>query len=300
MLDVHRLRLLRALSRNGTIAATARECSLTPSAVSQQLSQLQRDVGTPLLVRDGRRLMLTQAATVLVEHTEQVLAALERARAAVADLDSSVTGVLRLAAFPTAARALVPGAIAHCRESHPDLRIQLTEQSTPEAITALTAGHVDVALIYEYNLLPAVRDPGVETTVLVREPLLAALPPSLPVPDRQLALNALADQPWIAAHSDDDLRDMLDRACGLAGYVPRLDFTSSDYTVIFALVQAGLGVSLVPRLALTSPSADVQFREVVHPELTRTVAVAVRAGSRRHPPTAALIDALTTTAAALE
>ncbi|TNC21517.1 LysR family transcriptional regulator [Amycolatopsis alkalitolerans] len=292
MLDVHRLRLLRELSRHGTIAATARVCSLTPSAVSQQLSLLEKDVRTPLFIRDGRRLILTQAAEVLVEHAEEVLAALERASAGVAALTATVRGVLRIAAFPTAARALVPGAIARCRAEHPDLRVQLTERSVTEAITDLKAGHVDLALIYEYNLLPAVRDPGVESDLLVREPLLAALPATLPVPGGPLRLDVLAGQPWIAAASDDELRKMLERACGLAGFAPRLDFTSSDYTVIFALVEAGLGVSLVPRLALESMSTDIQLRPVAEPDLDRTVSVAVRAGSRRHPPIAAFLSAL--------
>ena len=299
MLDVHRLRLLRELSRHGTIAATARACALTPSAVSQQLSLLEKEIRTPLFVRDGRRLILTEAAGVLVEHTEEVLAALERASAGVAALSSTVRGILRIAAFPTAARALVPGAIAQCRAAHPDLRVQLTERSVTEAVADLKAGHVDLALIYEYNLLPGVRDPGVEADLLVREPLLAALPVGLRVPRGPLRLAALAEHPWIAAASDDQLRLMLERACGLAGFVPRLDFTSSDYTVIFALVQAGLGVSLVPRLALESMSADIQLRPVGEPELARTVSVAVRAGSRRHPPIAAFLAALHDTAAGL-
>lgn len=100
MLDVHRLRLLRELSRRGTIAAAAAASSLTPSAVSQQLAVLAREVGAPLYFRDGRRLVLTEAGAVLVEHTEHVLTELERARAGVAALTSTVRGVLRLAAFP--------------------------------------------------------------------------------------------------------------------------------------------------------------------------------------------------------
>ncbi|HJQ47216.1 MAG TPA: LysR substrate-binding domain-containing protein [Amycolatopsis sp.] len=300
MLDVHRLRLLRALAQHGTIAATARACSLTPSAVSQQLSLLEKEVRAPLLIRDGRRLILTQAAQVLVEHTEEVLAALERASAGVAALSSTVRGILRIAAFPTAARALVPGAIARCRAAHPDLRAQLTERSVTEAVGDLKSGQVDLGLISEYNLLPGVRDPGVEADLLVREPLLAALPAALRIPPGPLRLNVLADQPWIAAASDDELHVMLERACGLAGFVPRLDFTSSDYTVIFALVEAGLGVSLVPRLALESMSADIQVHPVAEPELTRTVSVAVRAGSRRHPPIGAFLTALHDVAADLD
>lgn len=300
MLDVHRLRLLRELSQHGTIAATARVCSLTPSAVSQQLSTLEREIGTPLFVRDGRRLIFTEAAKLLVEHTERVLAELEQAKAGVAALTSTVRGVLRLAAFPTAARALAPTTIARCRAEYPDLRVQLSEREADESVVALKAGHVDVALVYEYNLLPAVRDAGIELEPLIREPLLVALPPDEPGDDADdepwtedpIPLHALADQPWIAAGRDDSLRAVLERACGLAGFAPRLDFASSDYTVIFALVQAGLGVSLVPRLALESVATNLRLRAVAGMELTRTVALAVRAGTRRGPAVAAVVDAL--------
>ncbi|HEY7596786.1 MAG TPA: LysR substrate-binding domain-containing protein [Actinophytocola sp.] len=299
MLDVHRLRLLRELSRQGTIAAAARVCSLTPSAVSQQLAVLEREAGTPLYFRDGRRLVLTEAARVLVEHTEHVLAELERARASVAALTSTVRGVLRLAAFPTAARVLAADAIARCRAAHPDLRVRLSEQETADAVESLRGGRIDVALVYEYSLLPAVREPAVETEPLLTEPLLLALPPGLAAGAGPLELASLADQPWIAASQDDALHQMLARACAAAGFAPRLDFTSSDYTVIFALVRAGLGVSIVPRLALESMSADVALRPVAELELTRTVSAAVRAGSRRGPQIAAMLTALHDVAAEL-
>lgn len=292
MYDVRRLRLLRELSQHGTIAATARACSLTPSAVSQQLALLEREVGSPLLIRDGRTLVLTEAAKVLVEHAERILTELERARAGVAELTSAVRGVLRLSAFPTAARALVPAAIARCRAAYPDLRVRLTEAQTAESLAALTSGQVDVALVYGYSLLPAVRSAGVETRTLIDEPLLAALPAGRYEGDGPLALSELADERWIAADRDDELHKMLERACGLAGFAPRLDFSSSDYTVIFALVEAGLGVSLVPRLAFESVSADVQLREVEQPSMTRTVSVAVRSGSARNPPIAVVLEEL--------
>lgn len=294
MLDVHRLRLLRELSRQGTIAAAARTCSLTPSAVSQQLALLQREVGTPLFFREGRRLVLTEAAVVLVEHTEQVLADLEHARASVAALGSTVHGVLRLAAFPSAARALAAPAIAHCRSEHPDLRVRLSELQTTEAIEAVRGGHVDLALIYEYSLLPRVREPAVRIEPLVTEPLLLALPPDLTGARGPLPLASLADRPWIAAHQDDALRTMLEHACAIAGFTPRLDFTSSDYTVIFALVQAGLGVSIVPRLALEAISADLELREIADLELTRTISIATRTGSDPDPRIATMRAALHT------
>jgi DNA-binding transcriptional LysR family regulator len=127
MLEPRRLRLLRELASRGTIAATAEACGYTPSGVSQQLALLEREVRMPLLVREGRRVALTEAARVLVDHAERVLAELEAAEAALAGLGGSVRGTVRLAAFPTAAAAFVPAAIARCRAEHPDLRVILSE-----------------------------------------------------------------------------------------------------------------------------------------------------------------------------
>jgi DNA-binding transcriptional LysR family regulator len=291
MLEPRRLRLLRELAMRGTIAATAQACGYTPSGVSQQLALLEREVRMPLLVREGRRVALTEAARVLVGHAERVLAELEAAEAALAGLAGSVAGTVRLAAFPTAAAAFVPAAIARCRSEHPDLRVLLEEQETDEAVAAVRSGALDLALVYEYALLARLAEPGVDVEPLLTEPLLAALPAGRAAPD-PLPLSALRDEAWIAPHSDTALRTVLDRACGLAGFAPAVDYASDDYTVIVALVAAGLGVSLLPRLAAGSLSIDVQLRPVVEPALTRTVSIVTRAGGREQPAVAALAGCL--------
>ncbi|GAA0948163.1 LysR family transcriptional regulator [Pseudonocardia zijingensis] len=291
MLEPRRLRLLRELASRGTIAATAEACGYTPSGVSQQLALLEREVRMPLLVREGRRVALTEAARVLVGHAERVLAALEAAEAALAGLAGSVSGTARLAAFPTAAAAFVPSAIARCRAEHPDLRVVLTEEETDGAVLAVRSGRIDLALVYEYDLLPRLADPGVTVEPLLTEPLLAVLPAGRAAPDR-LPLASLADEAWIAPHSDTALRAVLERACGVAGFAPAIDYASDDYTVIVALVAAGLGVSLLPELAAEPLSADVQLRPVADPELTRTVSLVTRAGRGAHPAVAALARCL--------
>lgn len=296
LLDVRRLRVLRELARCGTMAATAAALALTPSAVSQQLAALQREVGTPLLRRERRGVVLTEAGRVLVAHTERVLAELERARAAVAGLDAGVGGTVRLSAFPTAAAALVPGTLAACHAAHPDLRVVLEERETDEALAALRTGHLDLALVYEYDVLPALAVPGVELVGLLAEALLVALPPDPVVPEPALTLAALRDRRWIAPGSDTALRVACERACGLARFNPAFEHDSDDLTVILALVGAGVGVALVPQLALESVAADVQLRTLAEPGLTRVVSVALRAGTRGHPARAAVIDALRSTA----
>ena len=291
-MELRRLRLLRELADRGTIAAAAEASSLTPSAVSQQLAVLQREVGVPLLIRDGRRVILTGAAQVLVTHTERILAELEAAQAGIAALAGDVSGVVRLGAFPTAASSIVPAAIAACRAVHPDLKVMLEEWETTEGIAALKAGEIDTLVLYEYNLLPGVAEAGVELTPLVTESLLAAVPATLQVPGGQLSLDTFRDQPWIAPRSDTALRLTLERACGLAGFSPRFDYTSDDYTVILSLVSAGLGVTLLPQLAIDRVSADVRVHAVTGPTLSRKVSAAIRAGSARTPSIAALLASL--------
>jgi DNA-binding transcriptional LysR family regulator len=298
-MDVRRLRLLREVAARGTIAAAAEASSLTPSAVSQQLSVLQREAGATLLIRDGRRVILTEAAQVLVTHTERILEELEAAKAEVAALAGDVGGVVRLGAFPTAAGVLVPAAIAECRAEHPDLTVALEELETTEGISALKAGHIDVLILYEYNLLPAVTEAGIELTPLVTESLLAAVPATLDLPGGQVSLDVFRDQPWIAPRSDTALRTTLERGCGLAGFAPRFDYTSDDYTVILSLVSAGLGVTLLPQLAIDRVSADVRVHTVTSPELSRKVSAAVRAGSADTPAIARLLASLRDTSAQL-
>src|SRR5690606_22886400 len=168
---------------------------------------------------------------------ERVLAELEAAEAALAGLAGAVQGTVQLAAFPTAAAAFVPPAIARCRAEHPDLRVVLTELETEEAVAAVRSGRIDLAIVYEYALLPRVADAGVAVERLFTEPLLAALPAGRAAPD-PLPLEDLRDDSWIAPHSDTGLRGVLDRACGLAGFAQTVDYASDDYTVIVALVAA--------------------------------------------------------------
>ncbi|GHJ35634.1 LysR family transcriptional regulator [Streptomyces sp. TS71-3] len=294
MFEVRRLRLLRELAAHGTVAAAAQACALTPSAVSQQLALLEREARTPLFIRDGRRLLLTDAAQVLVTHAEIILTQLERARAEVSALAHKVQGTLRLAAFPSAASALAAPAIAACQAYHPDLNVVLSEQEPGPSLVDLRMRRLDIALVYEYNLLPRLPHSGVELEPMLQEPVMLALPRTHPRAGAEgpYSLEALRDERWIAPRRDDSLRTVLERACESAGFRPRLDYISDDYSVVLALVQSGLGVSLVPRLVVEQLAADVTLRPVENLSLTRTVSIATRAGGGADPVVNALVLAL--------
>jgi DNA-binding transcriptional LysR family regulator len=176
MLDVRRLRLLCDLSRLGTIAAVATAHTYTPSAVSQQLSALEREAGVPLLERTGRRVALTAAGRLLVQHGETVLAALERTDAALAAARTGLSGELRIGAFPSAIRALLTPALVTLGERHPALDLLLTELDPADVPQALLDRRLDVGLIQDYDVVPADTDPSLDSVPMLDEAVHLAVP----------------------------------------------------------------------------------------------------------------------------
>lgn len=292
MIDVGRLRLLRELAERGTVTAVAKACWLTPSSVSQHLSTLEREAGVKLTERDGRRLRLTEAGERLVSHAHRILADLEEAQADLAGLRNGTSGTIRLSAFPTAARAVVPKIIESCRQDHPELRIVIQEQEADHSIPALRERSFDLAIVYEYNLLPRFSGPSIELIPLFEDPVLVSLPADHPALADEVALADLRAEPWIAPTPGAICHAAVLRACEVAGFQPRVDFISSDYAVTLALVEAGLGVALVPKLALESLSTSAALRPIRDLRPSRTVCLAIRSGSRRHPDIAAVAAAI--------
>jgi DNA-binding transcriptional LysR family regulator len=299
MIEVRRLRLLRELAARGTVAAVATACSFTPSAVSQQLAVLERELGVQLFERAGRTLRLTEAARRAVAHAEVILADLERAEADLAALSGSVRGTVHLGAFPTALRALVPAALGRCREEHPELRVVLHQLEPQQSLPALKLGDLGVAVCYEYDLLPHQTDPGLELAPLLVDPMQVALPPGHPATAETVALGKLRDERWITAPDGTACHAHIVRACALASFAPRIEAYSDDFSATLAMVEAGLGVSLLPELATSTQRTRAELRRVADMPLNRRLLAAVRAGSAQHPAFAAVVDALTTTASAM-
>src|SRR3977135_320691 len=176
MLDVRRLRLLCALARLGTIAAVAEAHMYTPSAVSQQLTTLEREAGVPLLERTGRRVTLTPAGAVLVQHAQTVLAALERATAALAAAGTGLSGPLRIGAFPTAVRTLLPAALVALGRAHPKLELMVSELDPAAVPDALRDRRLDVGLIHDYDVVPVKPDRALDAVALLEETVFLAVP----------------------------------------------------------------------------------------------------------------------------
>ncbi|MFI8104548.1 LysR family transcriptional regulator [Streptomyces sp. NPDC086023] len=299
MLDVRRLRLLRELALRGTIAAVAEALAFTPSAVSQQLTALEREAGVPLLERTGRRVRLTPAGENLVRHAEAVLERLERAAAELAEVRHGPAGPLRIGAFPTATRSIVPAALAELAVRHPNLEPMVSEIDPAGVAHALRAGDLDVALIHDYDFVPALREPGLDTEPLCGESMYLATPTpaaaagaaaaAVPAEARLRVLAHWRDAAWITATPGTLCEAVTVRACQAAGFSPRVRHRVDEFGTVLALVAAGQGVAVVPQLGVVDPPAGVALARL---PVRRRTKVAYRSGGAAHPGVAAVTRAL--------
>ncbi|MEV0258574.1 LysR family transcriptional regulator [Streptomyces sp. NPDC050732] len=305
MLDVRRLHLLRELDRRGTIAAVAEALTFTASAVSQQLGVLEREAGVPLLERSGRRVILTPAGRSLVVHADAVLNRLEQAVAELAGARDGIGGPLRIGTFPSGGHTIVPGALAELALRHPALEPMVREIDSARVSDGLRAGELDVALVHDYDFVPATPDTTVDEVPLLEEPMYLVTPAeggaataapgpgSGTGPGSTLAalLGPCAEVPWITAREGTTGHAMAVRACQAAGFQPRIRHQVNDFRTVLALVAAGQGAGFVPRMAAVPSPAGVVLTRL---PLFRRSKVAFRAGGGAHPAIAAFVAAATT------
>lgn len=288
MLDLRRLRLLRELARRGTIAAVAEAFSFSPSAVSQQLSTLEKETGVRLLEPAGRRVRLTAQAELLVTHAEVLLEEMERAEAALAQSLETTVGTLRVAAFQTAVLALVPGALIRLAQKHPQLRVEVTELEPAVATPALVAGEFDIVLGEEYPGHPLPRPRETERQDLLTDEL------RLITPDRwsERSLRRLASRPFVMEPVGTTAHEWATSVCRDTGFEPDVRYTSTDLQIHLRLVEHGLAAALLPDLAGAADHPGV----TTHPlrGQRRQIFTTVRRGATRHPAIQAFTTALET------
>src|SRR3954469_514045 len=293
-LDVKRLRVLRELAERGTVAATAEALSFTPSAVSQQLAALEREAGVVLLEREGRRLALTDAGRTLVAHADAVLAQLERAEADLHAGASEVTGTLRVAAFSSFARSVLPRVTA-AMLAHPRLDVHVRDAEPQDSLPLLRLGELDVVVAQRFPYVPRDFGPAFEVVELFDDPLhLATGPGHHDVAPR---FAALAGRPWVAGHPGTSCHDVVVHACHAAGHRPRIVGFSNDFAVVAALVGQGVGIALIPQIAHDQAPPEVQLPPLA-PPLSRQVLAVVRAGAGSRPAVGAFLDELRAASAA--
>ncbi|MGW6009822.1 LysR family transcriptional regulator [Streptomyces sp. NPDC055210] len=306
MIEARHLRVLRAVSATGSFSAAGRELGCTQPAVSQQMKALEASVGTPLLIRTGREMRLTQAGEALVRHAAGIIAGLTAAEEEVAAIAGLRAGRVRLVSFPSGSSTLVPTALAALRAAHPGTRVSLEEAEPPRSVEMLREGDCDVTLAFRYE--GAAGAPGAvgaagpdEWDDLVIRPLLTDRLVGL-VPEGHrlaragtVAIGDLADEPWIAGCPR--CRAQLVEVCESAGFTPRIDFATDDYPAVVGLVGAGLGVAVLPELAIESVRPKGARTVTVEPAVRREIVALTLPDLAQVPAVAATLDQLARAAA---
>ncbi len=293
MVDLRKLRTLRAVADHGTLAKAADALHLTSSAVSQQLSGLEREIGHAVLEPNGRTVRLTTAAHVLLGHADALFAQVERMEGELAGQDATPRGEIRVSGFPTSLAGLLAPAARTLRERAPELKLRVLEAETDESMVLLTAREVDVILSMECRAAPRPDDPRYHRQDLLGDILDAVLPLDHPLADRDaIDLAELRDAEWVAPPVGWSCDEVFMAGCQRAGYTPRIAHRSGDWQAVMGLVAADLGISLVPRLAHSVTPPGVTIVPLTGEPPKRHVFAACRGGAESNPAVRAVLDAV--------
>lgn len=295
-LDLHSIRIVRAIAEHGTISGAARQLGYSQPAVSQHLRRAEQRFGLPLVMRAGRGVRLTEAGLVIARHAITITSAIDAASGDLADLMGLAAGSVRIAAFPTASSTLVPRLLRDMRERHPGISTTYIEAEPPEALGMLRDGSIDLAITFTY---PGDRaDPhresesSVDTLALFTEPVVLALPDTHPLAASDTVdLAGLADESWIAGCPL--CRGHLLAACESVGVTPDISLETDNAIAVLNLVATGLGVALLPQLALaTAPVPPGASVRTTRPSSDRSIQAVTQAGSSRVPGIGAALAAV--------
>jgi DNA-binding transcriptional LysR family regulator len=300
MLNVARLRVLKEVAYRGSLSGAAEALSYTQSAISQQIAALESEAGMALLERHPRGVSLTAAGQTLLGHAEGILARLEAADAALSAIAGLRGGRLRMASFPTAGATLMPLAIATFRSSYPDVELTLAEGEPEEIAPRLRAGELDLALLFEFAGETFLAD-DVMRLELLEDAMHLALPRAHRLARRRsLRLEDLEQEPWVQTSRSSPCARHVVRSCHAAGFEPNVSFESDDYQTVQGLVAAGVGVALIPELALSVVRDDIVIRALSPAPPVRQVIAAAPAGARLVPAATAMIGVLEASAGRLK
>jgi DNA-binding transcriptional LysR family regulator len=301
MLDLHRLRLLNEFAARGTIAATATSLGYTPSAVSQQLTALEREAGAALLDRTARRAELTDAGRRLAAHAERILSMVEEAEADLSARAQEPSGRVIVSAFPSAAVAFAP-VLARSLRAHPDLTLLLRQAAGGEGLRQVRSGEVDMAIVDDWTGRHGEPGDGILTFYhLVSDPLVLVVPRShwAAAGPGPVDLNGLRGEAWMATPEGEPSRRAVDRLLSAAGGASPVPWEFEGLGTILSLVARGIGIAIVPRLALAEGDRRVIVRELAGTDPRREVYAVARTASVRRPSVGAVLGAVQTAAASI-
>ena len=289
MLDIPRLRALHAVHIHGSVTAAAAALGYTPSAISQQISKLEQETRTTLLERRSRGVDLTDAARRLVATAERLLALVEEAEVALEEQRGVPYGRLTVAAFPTAARGLLPGVLAELLARYPDLDVRLLEEDPHTSVDLVTRGTVDLAIAHDWDIAPMPASNGLERVVIGGDHCDVLLPAAHPLAVHSSLTRAdLSDARWICQPTGSVCHDWLVKTLRASGSEPDIAYHVAEYQTQLALVAAGLGIALVPRLGRGRVPEEVVVRPLT-PAPVRGLFALWRKGAARRP---AIVEAV--------
>jgi DNA-binding transcriptional LysR family regulator len=292
MLNLERLRTLDALARHGSVSGAAEGLHVTTSAVSQQMSKLEREVGQQLLAKNGRGVRLTDAGRLLAEHAARILSQVALAQSDLEAHRGQVVGELRLAAFPTAARGLFPAALSALRAAHPGLRVTSREREPEPAVLAVVRGDHDLAVVLDWYNRPLPMPEGLVKAVILDDTADVAMPAQHPLADRsEVDLEDFADDEWITWGESEFCHEWLIHTLRSKGIEPRVAHSAEEHPTQLALVGAGLGVCVAPRLGRGPVPEGVRTVPVRQP-VQRQIYAVWRADADRRPSIRAAVEAL--------
>ncbi|MCC8451763.1 LysR family transcriptional regulator [Streptomyces rochei] len=298
MIDLRRLHVLRAVSHYGTVTAAARALHFTPSAASQQIRQLARDLGVDLLEPQGRGVRLTPAAESLLAHADAIAARWDEAELELRAGEGEPAGPLRVAGFPVAVAVLLAPMAARLRSRYPRVSVRVREVEVVESFDLLFEGEADLAVVEATPSSPPASDARFDQRPLLDEPFDLVVPEGHPLAGRDGAdLADVAREPWIAPLPESPCRTHVMSACGAAGFTPDVVHHAVDWNVTAHLIAHGLGVALIPRLARLTPHLPVvRVPCVGRPH--RKLLTCTRSGGHRRPAVAVALEELRSLAAA--
>jgi len=294
--DLLSLRIVRAIAEHGTISKAARALGYSQPALSQHLTRAQSRIGLALIVRSGRGVRLTEAGRALASHAVTILNAVDAASAELAELAGLSSGTVRIAAFPTASSTVIPRLIRQLRQQHPNLTVNYVEAEPPQALQLLRDGTADVAITFSYpgdRADPHLSRDGAHTTVpLFTEPVVLVLPDSHPLASAdRVSLGDLANDAWIAGCAL--CRGHLLALCEVEGFAPEIELETDNALAVLNFVSRGLGVALLPQLALSSLALPEGVSiHAPQPSSERTIQYVIQPGATRIPSVATTIKTL--------
>ncbi|MGH4035713.1 LysR family transcriptional regulator [Actinomycetota bacterium Odt1-20B] len=299
MLNLERLRTLDALARHGSVSGAAAGLHVTTSAVSQQMTKLEREVGQQLLAKNGRGVRLTDAGRLLADHAARILSQVELAQSDLEEQRGKAVGELRMAAFPTAMRGLFPAALSALRAEHPGLRVSSQELEPAQGVNAVVRGDIDLAVVLDWYNKPLPLPDGLMKAALLDDPADVAMPAAHPLADRaEVELDEFAEDEWVTWGEGEFCHEWLMFTLRSKGIEPRIAHRAEEHHTQLALVAAGLGVCVAPRLGRDPMPTGLRTVPVRH-RVRRHVYVVWRADADRRPSIRAAVEALRAAGAGL-